>query len=75
MTAAPPRTDTAQERLDAFIAACVTKTGGEPQQRGKETVTRCPGHDDQNPSLSVCAGDDGRLLMVCRARCPKWRSR
>jgi hypothetical protein len=30
---------------------------------------RCPGHADRRPSLDVLEGDDGRVLLVCRAGC------
>lgn len=30
---------------------------------------RCPAHMDQNPSLSVGEGDDGRVLLYCHAGC------
>lgn len=29
----------------------------------------CPSHDDQNPSLSIREGDDGRVLLHCFAGC------
>jgi hypothetical protein len=29
----------------------------------------CPAHDDGSPSLSVCEGDDGRVLVYCHAGC------
>jgi len=29
----------------------------------------CPAHDDQNPSLSINVGDDGRILLHCYAGC------
>src|SRR5204862_85349 len=29
----------------------------------------CPAHDDNNPSLSVAEGDDGRVLVHCFAGC------
>jgi hypothetical protein len=29
----------------------------------------CPAHDDHNPSLSVSAGDDSRVLVRCHAGC------
>lgn len=37
---------------------------------GKGWLARCPaeGHKDQNPSLSVREGDDGRVLLYCRSR-------
>jgi hypothetical protein len=30
---------------------------------------RCPAHADRSPSLSIRAGDDGRVLVLCRAGC------
>jgi hypothetical protein len=32
-------------------------------------VACCPSHADTNPSLSVSAGDDGRILLKCWAGC------
>jgi DNA primase len=29
----------------------------------------CPAHSDESPSLSVSAGDDGRILLKCWAGC------
>lgn len=29
----------------------------------------CPAHDDQNASLSIAEGDDGRVLLKCHAGC------
>lgn len=29
----------------------------------------CPAHDDHNPSLDLQEGDDGRVLLICRAGC------
>lgn len=33
-------------------------------------TARCPSHDDRNPSLSIRALCDGRILMHCHAGCP-----
>jgi hypothetical protein len=30
----------------------------------------CPAHDDSTPSLDWRLGDDGRVLLICRAGCP-----
>jgi len=30
----------------------------------------CPAHGDKQPSLSIGAGDDGRVLLKCHAGCP-----
>ena len=32
-------------------------------------IAQCPAHDDRNPSLSIAAGADGRLLLHCHAGC------
>jgi putative DNA primase/helicase len=36
---------------------------------GRQWQARCPAHDDHDPSLSVCEGDDGRILVHCHAGC------
>jgi putative DNA primase/helicase len=36
---------------------------------GRQWQARCPAHDDHNPSLSVCEGDDGRILVHRHAGC------
>jgi AAA domain-containing protein len=39
-------------------------------KRAKNGYTaKCPGHDDQQASLSICAGNDGRVLLRCFAGC------
>lgn len=32
-------------------------------------VARCPGHGDKTPSLSLCEGQDGRILIRCFSGC------
>ena len=32
-------------------------------------VACCPAHDDHTPSLSICEGSDGRVLLHCFAGC------
>jgi hypothetical protein len=39
-----------------------------PAGRGTWTA-KCPAHRDRSPSLSIRAGDDGRVLVLCRAGC------
>lgn len=57
-------TTTAYERLlDALRTA-----GSRVVQRGESAMAQCPGHDDNNPSLSVRAGE-GRVLLYCHAGC------
>jgi len=39
------------------------------RKNGSGFVARCPGHDDNEPSLSVKEGGDGRVLVNCFAGC------
>jgi hypothetical protein len=42
----------------------------DPRQRGaNQWLSKCPAHDDRNPSLSVSEGSDGRVLLHCHAGC------
>jgi hypothetical protein len=39
------------------------------KQRGGRYQAPCPAHDDQDPSLSISQGEDGRTLLKCFAGC------
>ncbi|MBQ8125660.1 MAG: hypothetical protein IJ173_12705 [Kiritimatiellae bacterium] len=39
------------------------------QESGGGWIARCPAHGDDNPSLSIARGEDGRTLMHCHAGC------
>ena len=39
------------------------------KQRGESYQALCPAHDDNEPSLSVAEGEDGRALLKCFAGC------
>ena len=39
------------------------------QKSGGGWVARCPAHGDDNPSLSIARGEDGRWLVHCHAGC------
>lgn len=39
------------------------------QQSGVGWIARCPSHGDDNPSLSIARGEDGRWLVHCHAGC------
>src|SRR5262245_31750422 len=39
------------------------------KRSGNGWTARCPGHDDQRPSLSISEGEDGRVLLHCHAGC------
>ena len=47
---------------------------------GSRRTAKCPAHDDRNPSLSICLGDDGHKLVKCHAGAgrrmssPRWDS-
>jgi hypothetical protein len=51
-------------------AAIAAKLAGRPvRPHGRNYLIECPAHDDQNPSLSIRDGDDGRLIVHCFAGC------
>src|SRR5882672_7386863 len=54
---APPHIQRVLDRLD----------GVAPNGAGWQA--RCPAHHDENPSLSIALGDDGRVLVSCHAGC------
>jgi len=39
------------------------------RKSGASYVMKCPAHNDQNPSLSVCDAADGKVLVHCHAGC------
>ncbi len=39
------------------------------RRSGRGYIALCPAHEDKNPSLSVSAGEDGRILLKCHAGC------
>ncbi len=41
----------------------------DPHRNGVGYKACCPGHDDDNPSLVVSEGDDGKVLFNCKAGC------
>jgi putative DNA primase/helicase len=43
--------------------------GKDPAKNGVGWKSLCPGHDDHNPSLVVNVGDDGKVLLDCKAGC------
>ena len=40
-----------------------------PVSNGSGLMAKCPAHDDRQASLSIKAGDDGRVLLHCHAGC------
>jgi len=39
------------------------------KQSGSGATAKCPAHDDDNPSLSISMGDDGKIILHCHAGC------
>jgi len=52
-----------------FLQRVANSTGLQPRRNGKGYIARCPAHKDKKPSLSICEGDDGKILMRCHAGC------
>ena len=51
------------------VLEALEDAGCQPQPVDKGYVALCPAHDDHNPSLAIGVGDDGRVLLKCRAGC------
>ncbi len=51
-------------QIDAF-----TSLLSNVKPKGAGYMARCPGHDDDDNSLSIDEGDDGRILLKCFAGC------
>ena len=45
------------------------KMGRDPTECGEGYAALCPSHNDHTKSLSICEGDDGRVLICCHAGC------
>lgn len=39
------------------------------KRSGKDHISRCPGHDDRKPSLSISCNEHGDTLLYCHANC------
>src|SRR5262245_41759402 len=51
------------------VLSTLRSRGYEPKKSGASWASQCPAHEDQNPSLSICEGKDGRALVHCHAGC------
>ena len=54
----------------SFLKVLETKTTKSLKKTGSGFMACCPAHDDDNPSLSVREGCDGKILLKCFAGCP-----
>ena len=55
--------------LDPVLSKLKRATGHTPRPTSTGWITRCPAHEDRNPSLSIASGRDGRALLKCHAGC------
>lgn len=55
--------------LQEILTIVAHRTGSNPKLSGKNYKACCPSHDDKHASLSITAGDDGRILFFCFAGC------
>ena len=39
------------------------------RKAGGYWMARCPAHDDREPSLSISASNEGKVLVRCHAEC------
>ena len=51
------------------VVAALTAHNCEPHEHGDGYEALCPAHDDSDPSLTINAGDDGKVLIHCHAEC------
>ena len=54
--------------LEKVLQALYSTTGYEPKQSGAAWTSRCPAHDDHDPSLNVTEADDRGALHSSLAR-------
>lgn len=55
-------------QLDKVIAA-LEQHSCQPRNSPSGWTSRCPAHEDRNPSLTIGEGRDGRVLLNCQAGC------
>ena len=55
--------------LTELVRLLEMKTGKSVKKSGGGYVGCCPAHDDSSPSLSLCEGDEGKLLINCFTGC------
>jgi hypothetical protein len=58
-----------RSHLDVVLDRLEARSGKRATWAGDGLVTCCPAHHDRRASLSVGAGNDGRVLVKCHAGC------
>jgi len=53
----------------AFVLSVLERRGRVPRRVGSRHMALCPAHDDRRPSLSICEGNGGCVLIRCWAGC------
>ncbi len=56
--------------FQSFLTSVASTTGKPSKKSGAGYSACCPAHDDENPSLSIREGNDGKILLHCFAGCP-----
>lgn len=51
------------------VVAALEAAGANPRPSARGFAALCPAHGDRNPSLSVAAGEGGRVVVRCYAGC------
>lgn len=55
--------------FQSFLNEFSLKSGSMPKKVGGGYSACCPAHNDNNPSLSINEGNDGKILLHCHAGC------
>jgi hypothetical protein len=56
-------------KLEQIVTLIANKTNCQPRVNGQNYILRCPAHEDKKPSLSVSAGNNGKVLFKCFSGC------
>lgn len=59
----------AKMQFHDFLVILESRTGKVPKKTGSGYIACCPGHEDENPSLSLSQSNDGKILLTCFAGC------
>jgi hypothetical protein len=67
----PPLTEEERKGRAAAMDAAGIARALKGRKQGRGWMARCPAHNDCDPSLSINAGVDGKVLFKCHAGCPQ----